>query len=145
MRNRTNLLQDRNVFHERCLWESRSQCCQNFRVQQPLTLLIKQRNQKSIALTLRKKLRIQSYSGPYFPAFGLNRSLRISPYSVRMWENTDQNNSEYGHFTRIVVCTAWFGKTVLNQLNVVIIWFQIFKAATVTHKIFETNSGFHRK
>ena len=26
------------------------------------------------------------YSGPYFPAFGL----RISPYSVRMQENTDQ-------------------------------------------------------
>ena len=26
----------------------------------------------------------------------------ISPYSVRMWENTDQNNSEYGHFLRSV-------------------------------------------
>ena len=25
---------------------------------------------------------------------------RISPYSVRMRENTDQNNSEYGHFLR---------------------------------------------
>ena len=26
--------------------------------------------------------------------------LRISPYSVRMRENADQNNSEYGHFSR---------------------------------------------
>ena len=26
--------------------------------------------------------------------------LRISPYSVRMRENTDQNNFEYGHFLR---------------------------------------------
>ena len=26
--------------------------------------------------------------------------LIISPYSVRMWENTDQNNSKYGHFLR---------------------------------------------
>ena len=26
--------------------------------------------------------------------------LRISLYSVQMWENTDQNNSEYGHFLR---------------------------------------------
>ena len=26
--------------------------------------------------------------------------LRISPYSVRMWENADQYNSEYGHFIR---------------------------------------------
>ena len=24
----------------------------------------------------------------------------ISPYSVRMWENADQTNSEYGHFLR---------------------------------------------
>ena len=24
----------------------------------------------------------------------------FSPYSIRMWENTDQNNSEYGHFSR---------------------------------------------
>ena len=30
-----------------------------------------------------KSVRIRGYSGPYFPAFGLNM---------------DQNNSEYGHF-----------------------------------------------
>ena len=30
-----------------------------------------------------------------FAAFGLNTE---SPYSVRIGENTDQNNSEYGHF-----------------------------------------------
>ena len=29
--------------------------------------------------------------------------LRITPYSVRMWENTDQNNSEYGQFLRRVI------------------------------------------
>ena len=34
--------------------------------------------------------------------------LRISPYSVRMWENTDQNNSEYRHFLR---------SAALNSLN----------------------------
>ena len=28
--------------------------------------------------------------------------LRISPYSVRMRENADQKNSEYGHFLRSV-------------------------------------------
>ena len=28
--------------------------------------------------------------------------LRISPYSVRMRENADENNSEYGHFLRSV-------------------------------------------
>ena len=32
-----------------------------------------------------KSVRIQSYSGPYFPEFGLNK---------------DKNNSEYGHFLR---------------------------------------------
>ena len=29
--------------------------------------------------------------------------LHISPYSVRMRENVDQNNSEYGHFLHSVV------------------------------------------
>ena len=36
-----------------------------------------------------KSVRIRSYSGPYFPAFGLNM---------------DQNNSEYGHFLRSDSC-----------------------------------------
>ena len=35
-----------------------------------------------------KRVHSRSYSGPYFPAFGLMR------------ENADQNNSEYGHFLR---------------------------------------------
>ena len=43
-----------------------------------------------------KSVRIWSCSGPYFLAFGF----RISPYSVRMRENKDQNNSENGHFLR---------------------------------------------
>ena len=45
---------------------------------------------------------IQSYSGPHFSRIrtecGEIRS--ISPYSVRMRENADQNNSEYSHFLR---------------------------------------------
>ena len=37
-----------------------------------------------------------------FP-FGILHEIRsISPYSVRMRENADQNNSEYGHFLRSV-------------------------------------------
>ena len=41
--------------------------------------------------------------------------LRISPYSVRMRENTDQNNSEYGHFLRSDTC----GKFTLKSLPVI--------------------------
>ena len=44
-----------------------------------------------------KSVRIWRYSGLYFPVFGLNS---ISPYSVRMLKNTDQNNSECGGFLR---------------------------------------------
>ena len=40
---------------------------------------------------------IRSYCGPHILAFEL--ILCISPYSVRMRENVDQNNSEYGHFS----------------------------------------------
>ena len=46
---------------------------------------------------------IQSYSGPHFPAFGLNTQRCIYlMFSVRMRQNADQNNSEYGHFSRSV-------------------------------------------
>ena len=42
-----------------------------------------------------KSVRTQSYSGSYFPAFGLN----TERYEVvRMRENENQNNSENGHF-----------------------------------------------
>ena len=36
------------------------------------------------------------FSGSYFPVFELNTEI----YSVRMRENADQNNSEYGHILR---------------------------------------------
>ena len=46
------------------------------------------------------------YSGLFWSAFSRIQTeygeiLSISPYSVRMRENADQNNSEYGHFLRI--------------------------------------------
>ena len=48
-----------------------------------------------------KIVRIRSYCGPHFPAFGLNTErYSVSSYSARMPENIDQNNSEYGHFSR---------------------------------------------
>ena len=47
-----------------------------------------------------KSVRIRNYYSLYFPAFGLNAE-SISPYSIRMRKNTDQNNSECGHFFRI--------------------------------------------
>ena len=43
-----------------------------------------------------KSVRIRSFSGPHFPVFGLNT------YLVRMRENVNQKNSEYGHFLRSV-------------------------------------------
>ena len=52
-----------------------------------------------------KSVRIQSYSGPYFPVF-----------SVRMRENMDQNNSEYGHFSRSVEVVAYHKNTRSNVL-----------------------------
>ena len=44
------------------------------------------------------------FSGPYFPAFGLNTErYGISPYSVRMRENTDQKKRRiFGHLTHCV-------------------------------------------
>ena len=50
---------------------------------------------------------IQSFSGPHFPAIGLNTGSK-SPYSVRMQENPDQKNSEYSHFSRSTFFTIVF-------------------------------------
>ena len=38
--------------------------------------------------------------------------IRISPHSVQMQENTDQNNSEYGHFLR---SNIWWSFHELSQ------------------------------
>ena len=53
-------------------------------------------------LSLREKC---PYSEFFWFSFSLIRTeysemLRIFPYSVWMRENTDQKNSEYGHFSR---------------------------------------------
>ena len=54
--------------------------------------------------TLRKKC---PYSELFWSVFSRIRTeyaeiLNISPYSVRIWENTDRKNSEKGHFSRSV-------------------------------------------
>ena len=46
-----------------------------------------------------KSVRIRSYSGQYFLSFGLNTRIINFSHSIRMWENVNQNNSEYGHFS----------------------------------------------
>ena len=57
---------------------------------------------KFVVLALRKKC---PYLELFWSVFSRIRTeykeiLGISPYSVQMWENTHQNNSEYGHFSR---------------------------------------------
>ena len=46
-----------------------------------------------------------SYSELFWSVFSHIRTeygeiLRLSPYSIRMRKNAEQNNSEYGHFSR---------------------------------------------
>ena len=50
-----------------------------------------------------KSVRIRSFSGPYFPAFGLNTrdTPYLSVFSPNL-EDTDQKNAKYGHFSRYV-------------------------------------------
>ena len=69
------------------------------------------------AIILWISLRIKCpYSELFWSVFSRMRTeyreiLRIFPYSVRMRENADQNNSEYGHFSR----RAWQYKLVYNR------------------------------
>ena len=52
---------------------------------------------------------------------------RISPYSVRMRENTDQNNSEYVHFLRSATRSealqgvSWFTSYVQEELRMILL------------------------
>ena len=58
-----------------------------------------------------KSIRIRSYSGPHIWSF----ILHISPYSVRMRENADQNNSKYVHFLRSdLIMILW---NIINFLD----------------------------
>ena len=52
-----------------------------------------------------KSVQIQSYFWSVFSRIRTEYGeiLRISPYSVRMRENTDQNNSKYGYFLRNLI------------------------------------------
>ena len=52
-----------------------------------------------------KTVRIWSYSGPHFPAFGLDTERFVSVFSPNA-EKEDQNNPEYGHFS---------GSNIYNQ------------------------------
>ena len=47
--------------------------------------------------TLREK---SPYSELFWPVFSHIRTKYGAPYSARMWEKMDQNNSEYGDFLR---------------------------------------------
>ena len=54
-----------------------------------------------ITYTAWKVSKCEFFSGPYFPAFGLNTKRHgVSPYSVQMRENTEQKNSVFRHFLR---------------------------------------------
>ena len=55
-----------------------------------------------------KSVRIRSYSGLHFPALRLNTG--ISPYSVRMWKNTDQYNSNTSTFHAVLVFLFYASK-----------------------------------
>ena len=62
------------------------------------------RQKHSEKLHCLKSVRIRSFSGPYFPAFGLNTErYSVSLPSVPMQENTDQKNSEHEHFLRSAI------------------------------------------
>ena len=66
-----------------------------------------------------KSVGIRSYSGPHFAAFKLNTG-----NSIKMQINADQNNYEYGHFSRsgiLFVCLKFAQflplKSMFNMKN----------------------------
>ena len=60
-----------------------------------------------------KSVRTRSYSGPYFSAFEVNTGCG----KIRTRGNTDQNNSEHGHFS-CSVCSLFRGVRLLECLSI---------------------------
>ena len=73
-----------------------------------------------------KSVRIRSYSGPH--------------YSVRMRENADQNNSEYGHFLRSVPCRKETKMPTTQRFQlinkVILYWLNWFTAFMLKRSLF---------
>ena len=86
-----------------------------------------------------KSVHIRSFSGPYFPVFGLNTErYRISD---QMRENTDQKYSEYGPFSRSA--TSWnFVAFILGMMNIWPPWkLSSFQNASPHLSIYVKNSS----
>ena len=66
-----------------------------------------------------KSVQIRNFSGPYFPAFGLNteKYRRNTSYLSVLCPNADQKNSEYGHFSRNVNCGSKVEKEDLQAVE----------------------------
>ena len=93
----------------------------------------KKATKENIHLHCLKSVRIRSKSGPHFPAFGLS----ISPYSVRMRENADQNNPEYRHFSSSAGCYQGYFKSetqILDKIMISNLWLQVNVSHLHDHK-----------
>ena len=66
----------------------------------------KKRDQFGCHIHCAKSVRIQSYSGPHFSAFGLNAERY--PYSIRMRKNADRNNSDTDTFHAVTTTQQTF-------------------------------------
>ena len=65
------------------------------------------------------------------------------PYSIWMRENVDQNNSEYGHFSRSVVVKKWQDVIAIllsGQRKQMAHSLDVFKSITYSEYIFTNNS-----
>ena len=106
---------------------------------------------KTTEQSLREKC---SYSGLFWSVFS---RVRISSYSVRMWENADQNNSEYGHFLRsellgissegnisTLVVIINFLSLITVQFNYFLFSFSFFFMSKLTCNYCEQGQGYKK-
>ena len=69
--------------------QNKTSCYRHASMKKVRHMLIKNEGQEIHCV---KNVYIWKFSGPYFPAF--------APYSFQMRENTNQENSEYGQYSR---------------------------------------------
>ena len=88
---------------------------------------------KMIMIRGLKSVQIRCFFGSVFSCIWTEyiEILRISPYSVQMWENTYQKNSVFGHFSQSDCIPVVFGlnsenKGVWIELQIVLFMFFLF-------------------
>ena len=70
-------------------------------------------------------IKTTTYTAQNVSVFGV---ILVSPYSARIWENADQNNSEYGHFSLTVILPTLSNILEILSIAKCVLFYKIYQS-----------------